>query len=234
MANSSQLVTPSITAPASKRRCTALPVYGGLKPFRICEPAVVSTPFTHSTSFTAIGIPASGPAVPSRSARSAACACSAALAVVRRRKALTSASAASIRSRCRPRSSCAESSRSSSMCRSSLIVWCVGSRVTGPLSLFLDRRHAEEAVDGSRRVGQRLLLRQARARHVLTQRGRDLNHLRGRWDRVRVELLQPVDVAQDAAQLLGVEVLITVLEAEAREQRNVANLITVKGHGNLL
>src|SRR5438093_8983291 len=211
-------------------RWTAVPVYGGLKPFRICEPAVVSTPFTHSTSFTAIGIPASGPAVPSRSARSAACACSAALAVVSRRKALTSASAASIRSRCRPRSSCAESSRSSSMCRSSLIVRCVGSRVNRPLSLFLYRRHAEEPVDGSRRVGQSLLLGQARARHVLAQRGRDLDHLRGRWDRVGVELLQPVDVAEDAAQLLGVEILVAGLEAKPREQGDVANLIAREWH----
>ncbi len=30
MANSSQLVLPTHTAPASKSRCTAVPVYGGL------------------------------------------------------------------------------------------------------------------------------------------------------------------------------------------------------------
>src|SRR5256885_8327928 len=35
IANSSQFVTPSITAPASKRRATAVAVYGGLKPRRI-------------------------------------------------------------------------------------------------------------------------------------------------------------------------------------------------------
>src|SRR5882672_10130361 len=53
IANSSQFVTPSITAPASNRRLTAVAVYGGLKPRRICDPAVVSTPRTHNTSFTA-------------------------------------------------------------------------------------------------------------------------------------------------------------------------------------
>ena len=35
------MVTPIITAPASNSRCTAVAVYGGLKPPRILEPAVV-------------------------------------------------------------------------------------------------------------------------------------------------------------------------------------------------
>ena len=99
MANSSQFVTPSITTPASNSLCTAVPVYGGLNPRRICEPAVVSTPRTHSTSLTAIGMPVSGPAFPALIALSAARACSAASGSVRRRNALTSSSADPIRSR---------------------------------------------------------------------------------------------------------------------------------------
>jgi hypothetical protein len=63
MANSSQLVLPMHTAPASKRRCTAVPVYGGLNPRSIFDPAVVSMPSTQRTSFSAIGIPHNGDAV---------------------------------------------------------------------------------------------------------------------------------------------------------------------------
>ena len=63
IANSSQLVLPTHTAPASNSRCTAVPVYGGLKPSRIFEPAVVSIPSTQSTSLSAIGMPQSGDAV---------------------------------------------------------------------------------------------------------------------------------------------------------------------------
>src|ERR1700729_4207494 len=63
MANSSQLVLPTQTAPASNNRCTAVPVYGGLNPRRIFEPALGSMPSTQSTSLSAIGMPQSGDAV---------------------------------------------------------------------------------------------------------------------------------------------------------------------------
>src|SRR6202140_2438968 len=46
MANSSQLVLPIGTAPASSSRCTAVAVYGGRKPSRIREPGVVGQPVT--------------------------------------------------------------------------------------------------------------------------------------------------------------------------------------------
>ena len=77
IANSSQLVLPTHTAPASNSRCTAVPVYGGLNPRRIFEPAVVSMPSTQSTSLSAIGMPHSGDAVSgcSSSIRAAASAC---------------------------------------------------------------------------------------------------------------------------------------------------------------
>src|SRR5579872_4754311 len=63
IANSSQLVLPTHTAPASNNRCTAVLVYGGLNPPRIREPAVVSMPSTQSTSLSAIGMPHNGDAV---------------------------------------------------------------------------------------------------------------------------------------------------------------------------
>src|ERR1017187_5665065 len=80
IANSSQLVFPIHTAPASNNRCTAGPVYGGLNPRTIFDPAVVSMPSTQSTPFSAIGIPQRGDAVSgcSSSVRAAASACAAA------------------------------------------------------------------------------------------------------------------------------------------------------------
>ena len=84
MANSSRLVLPTITAPASRSRATAVASYGGTYPARICDEHVVSTPRVHRLSFSATGIPSSGPrASPADSRRSAASA--AALAPVRSR-----------------------------------------------------------------------------------------------------------------------------------------------------
>src|SRR5579864_4497235 len=87
MANSSQLVLPTHTAPASNRRCTAVPVYGGLNPSRIRDAAVVSTPSTQRTSFSAMGMPQSAGASPGRSrrTRAAASACRSARSRVVRR-----------------------------------------------------------------------------------------------------------------------------------------------------
>src|SRR5205807_10335488 len=57
MANSSQFVLPTHTAPASKSRCTAVPVYGGVNPPRTRDDAVVSTASTHHTAWRATGTP---------------------------------------------------------------------------------------------------------------------------------------------------------------------------------
>ena len=59
MANSSMLVLPSSTAPASRRRLTAVPSYGGVKPSRILDAQVVGTPSVRSTSLSATGMPRS-------------------------------------------------------------------------------------------------------------------------------------------------------------------------------
>src|SRR6266850_1432679 len=127
MANSSQFVIPSISAPALKRRCTAVAVYGGLKPLRICDPAVVSTPRTHSTSLIAIGMPTSGPRSPRTIRLSASSACFSQSSGVKRRKAFTLRSSLSMRSTCAVTSSEAEKERSRSSLAASLIVSSVRS-----------------------------------------------------------------------------------------------------------
>src|SRR5688572_2763065 len=62
MANSSRLVLPTMTAPAASRRSTTVALYGGTKPCRILDEAVVGTPAVHMLSLRAIGTPCSGPA----------------------------------------------------------------------------------------------------------------------------------------------------------------------------
>src|SRR3954464_9191934 len=61
MANSSRLVLPTITAPASRRRVTTVASYGGSQPSRIRDEHVVATPRVHMLSLRATGTPASGP-----------------------------------------------------------------------------------------------------------------------------------------------------------------------------
>src|SRR6202035_738804 len=75
MANSSQFVLPSTTAPAASMRATAVQSYGGIYLPRIFDPAVVRTPRVDITSLMATGTPPSGgngfPSAAMRSMRSA-------------------------------------------------------------------------------------------------------------------------------------------------------------------
>ncbi len=61
MANSSMLARPTITAPASSRRCTAVAVYGATYPSRMRDAQVSRCPATLRLSLSATGTPASGP-----------------------------------------------------------------------------------------------------------------------------------------------------------------------------
>src|SRR3954462_2561490 len=61
IANSSQLVFPMITAPASSSRITAVASYGGTKSASSFEPQVVLRPLVTITSLTAIGTPPRAP-----------------------------------------------------------------------------------------------------------------------------------------------------------------------------
>src|SRR5262245_42114492 len=71
IANSSQFVLPTITAPAASRRRTTVASYGGTNESRIRDDAVVRMPRTQRLSLSATGTPASGPrAAPLSRARS--------------------------------------------------------------------------------------------------------------------------------------------------------------------
>src|SRR5262245_35299261 len=58
MANSSRLVLPMRTAPASASRCTTVASYGGLHPSRMRDEHVVGIPRVHKLSLSATGTPA--------------------------------------------------------------------------------------------------------------------------------------------------------------------------------
>src|SRR5436309_5847074 len=60
IANSSQFVLPTKTAPARSRRVTTVASYGGTNDSRIRDAAVVRTPRVHRLSFKATGTPTSG------------------------------------------------------------------------------------------------------------------------------------------------------------------------------
>src|SRR4029078_5098253 len=64
MANSSRVVLPTITAPAFHRFAVTVLSYGGTKPFRMFEAAVVCTPSVQNRSLMASGTPSSRPASP--------------------------------------------------------------------------------------------------------------------------------------------------------------------------
>src|SRR6478735_7062683 len=69
IANSSRLVLPRITTPASNSRVVTVASYGGSQPCRILDPAVVGIPFWTTMSLSASGTPASGDAGGAPSAR---------------------------------------------------------------------------------------------------------------------------------------------------------------------
>src|SRR5205814_7280390 len=60
MANSSQFVLPTTTAPAASSRATAVASYGGTYCSRMRDEAVVRSPRVQRLSFSARGTPASG------------------------------------------------------------------------------------------------------------------------------------------------------------------------------
>ena len=77
MANSSQFILPSTTAPAASSCATAVQSYGGTYLSRIFDPAVVRTPRVLITSLIPTGTPPSGGSgFPSAAMRSMRSACS--------------------------------------------------------------------------------------------------------------------------------------------------------------
>src|SRR5450759_729447 len=100
MANSSVLVLPTMTAPASTNRVTTVASYGGRQPSRIRDEQVVGTPRVHRLSFSATGTPANRPgSSPDATRWSMAVACARAASRVTRLNAWISPSLASMTAR---------------------------------------------------------------------------------------------------------------------------------------
>ena len=119
IANSSQLVLPSSTAPSAFRRSHGVQSNGGTYVSRIFEPQVVRTPRVESTSFSASGMPAAAGASPAAMRSSTARACDRARSSVGVRNAFTRSSTAPIRARHASRISTADTSRARSFSPSS-------------------------------------------------------------------------------------------------------------------
>src|SRR5262249_42086468 len=107
IANSSQLVLPRSTAPSRHNCDVTVDSYVGTKVSRICEQAVERASAVQNMSFTASGIPSSGPALPCARRASEAFAMSAAWSGVSSTNAL-SARAFSIEVWCAAVNSAAE------------------------------------------------------------------------------------------------------------------------------
>jgi hypothetical protein len=94
----------------------------------------------------------------------------------------------------------------------------------------LDGLYDKEAISRLGRIRECVLLGEARTGFVIAHPELDLDDLRGGRDGFGVDLLEAVDVAEDAAQLFGVEVLLTGLETKAREHRDMAHFFLREGH----
>src|ERR1035437_9538288 len=100
MANSSILVLPTMTPPASTNRVTTVASYGGRQPSRIRDEQVVGTPRVHRLSFRATGTPANRPgSFPDPTSWSTTAACARAASQVTRLNAWISPSWASMAAR---------------------------------------------------------------------------------------------------------------------------------------
>ncbi|MCY1361004.1 hypothetical protein D9M69_476550 [compost metagenome] len=72
MANSSMFSLPRVTVPAAASFSTTVASYGALKPSRIFEAQLVSTPWVQNRSLWAIGAPSRAPFSPAARRASAA------------------------------------------------------------------------------------------------------------------------------------------------------------------
>ena len=126
MANSSMLVLPTITAPASSSFSVTVASYGEIKLSSIFEPQLVFTPLVQKMSLCANGMPVNGPAVPALRAPSAACAAASAGAAVTVTKLLSRSSWVLIRCRqARVNSSLEYTPFCRSAASSTRLFWCI-------------------------------------------------------------------------------------------------------------
>src|SRR3954453_11296673 len=238
MANSSMLVLPSMTTPASLIRRVIVASYGGRHPSRIFDPAVVGRSFVTTTSFMASGTPANGPrTAPDARAASTAFAAARAPEVSTCRKALISGSTSVVRSRCACATSTAAPSPPAMRAASSAAVMRVRSLIEGPRlpgssrersSRFLreDPRDPELVVLDVGGAGEDDVARQRRVAGgggVARQRRLDLvdpvdvghrHGVGGRRDVSRSHLPDPGDRTEDDVELLGEDVQLLVGHAQ--------------------
>src|SRR5580692_9241751 len=226
MANSSQLVLPTHTAPASNKRCTAVPVYGGLNPLSIFDPAVVSMPSTQSTSLSAMGMPHNGEAVSgcSSSVRAAASACCSASSRVTTRYAFKSFSLFSACANASARSARGVVVPSRSAAARSVIVLRVK-------FVALNGADDEIAPVCHGRIAQRRGGTDRRLWHVSPHHIDEVTDLRRLCELRSVDLLQPRDVTEDRFQLAEQAALLRIAQPQAGKHRNVIDLVPRKCHG---
>src|SRR3954447_22918736 len=236
IANSSMLVLPSMTTPASLIRRVIVASYGGRHPSRIFDPAVVGRSFVTTTSFMASGTPAHGPrTAPDARAASTALAAAPAPPGSTCREALISGSTSVIRSRCACATSTAATSPPAMRAASSAAVMRVRSLIEGPRlpgssrersSRFLreDPRDPELVVLDVGGAGEDGVARQRRLDLVDPV---DVGHrhgVGGRRDVSRSHLPDPGDRTEDDVELLGEDVQLLVGHGQPGEPGQVRHV----------
>src|ERR1019366_95219 len=97
-------------------------------------------------------------------------------------------------------------------------------------SSFLDGPHLEVVATALGRVGERRLDGQALPPHVLAPGVDQATDLGGLGNVGGVDLLQPVDVAEDGVELLPIALDLLITQAEAGEHGDVGDLVAGEGH----
>src|SRR5438477_783805 len=225
MANSSQLVLPTNTAPAPRRRATAVPSYGGTKFSRMREAAVVRTPRVENTSFSAIGMPSSGESGSPRARRwSAAAAWRRASSSLTVRNACSRGSVSAMRSSDASVSSAAESSRRRRRSAAVASVSEERSSFRPPPSLD-DLRNPEEvfpAVGGI--LQQRFDLRPV-AYLVVGEHRAGIDRVSGGGHAFGVELVELGDVAENRLKLGRQPLFLLARQRQTGQGGHVAHFL---------
>src|SRR5579863_4124053 len=232
IANSSMLVLPIRTAPASRSRRVTVDSYGGYQPSRILEPQVAGAPTVANRSLTATGTPASAPSgSPAARLRSTSRACASASSGFTCRNALTRSSTAAMRSRCARVTSAAETSPAETAAASSAAVFVISSLMSGSSLLDQDPRHLEPLQLHRGRPGQGLLRGQAADWLVGPEDVGKAGRVGGRRDAVRRDLLHLRDRRDDLVELRCKVVKLFVAEREPGQPGQVSDLVAGNRHG---
>src|SRR5450755_2733289 len=222
IANSSMLVLPTMTMPASRSLRTTVASYGGRQPSRIFEPHVVGTPCIASTSFNASGTPASGPRVaPAARRASTAAAAASAPSASTYKNACRRESTAPIRSRCAWVTSTADAVPDAMVAA----VWAAVSPVSSVTALLLVQhaRHSEPLILGRRRTAQRSLGRKRWLHGVVPKNVCEGHRVRRRRHVGAGNLAHPRDRVDDDVELARHRLKLGLAQGKARQPRQVGD-----------